>query len=268
MPLMTWDEYKDTEHDIPYVFILDMGFNSLYYFGERHSFDPEDVQWTLVKKVWNVFLQATDNKKRIVFIEGGKRPIEADETQSILKHGGMGLATYLAHQAGIETFSPEPDEAWERSQLEKEFSREQIQYYYFASIVHQWGCKLDPKPPFEKYASSFLKSDEKVSGWTNIDFSLDSMKKIHASIFNTTFDENNTDFFYNAVNPVELQTVINRISRASSAIRDAYIVSKIEEYSKNGYSIFAQYGCSHVVMQEPLLREVLSEPQHIQAISK
>jgi hypothetical protein len=45
----------------------------------------------------------------------------------------------LAAQENIKVFSPEPDEAYERSELEKEFPRDAIQYYYFARMVLQWG---------------------------------------------------------------------------------------------------------------------------------
>ena len=261
MPLMTYDEYQKNRHKTPYLLTIRAGSNFLYYFGERHSFNPEDTQWVEEKEFWNKFLSDTENQKRIVFVEGGKRPDEVDEKQSILKHGGMGLATYFAHQAGIETYSPEPNEKWERSELEKEFTREQIQCYYFSRVVHQWGRKQNPKPVFEEYITHFLEGDKKESGWSDFDFSLGSMKKIHVDIFHTAFNENDADFFYSVVNPVELKTIVNKVSRASSEIRDKYIVGKIEEYIKQGYSIFAQYGCSHVVMQEPLLKEIFSEPQ-------
>lgn len=259
MSLMTYEEYQKVEHKTPYLLTLKSGGNFLYYFGERHSFDPDDVQWIELEKFWNTFLADTSNQKRIVFVEGGRRPNEIDEKQSILAHGGMGLATFLAHQAGIETYSPEPNEKWQRTELEKEFTREQIQCYYFSRVVHQWGRTQNPKQPFEEYITPFLEADRKRSGWTDFDFSLEAMKKIHTNIFHTNFNENDTEFFYSAVNPVELRTIINRVARTSSELRDRHIVGKIQEYITNGYSIFAQYGCSHVVMQEPLLKATFSK---------
>lgn len=254
---MTYEEYEEVRHSVPYYLVLQAGPNCLYYFGEHHSFDPAHPQWEGEKKFWKDFLDKTKNTKRIVFIEGGTRPDEADEERSIIENGGMGLATYLAKQEGVETHSPEPSEAYERAELEKHFSREQIQYYYFARVVHQWGNKHDPKPDFEEYIKHYLEGDERNSGWSDFDFSLEAMKKIHDGIFQAGFDERDTKFFYDAINPVVIQTVLNRVSRMSSEIRDTYIVGEIKKYINDGYSIFAQFGCSHVVMQEPLLKEIL-----------
>ena len=256
MPILTYEQYSKIRHKIPYTLVLGTGSNLLYYFGERHSFNPADEQWVEEKEFWKDFLDKTKDTKRIVFIEGGIRPHEESEEQSIFKHGGMGLATYLAKQESIKTYSPEPNEKYERDELGKEFSKEEIQYYYFARVVHQWGRKQEPKPDFEKYINQYLQGDKKESGWIDFDFSLEAMKKIHTSLFKTAFDENDTDFFYNVVNPVVPKTIVNKVSAMSSSIRDKYIVGEIKKYISNGYSIFAQYGCSHLVMQEPALREL------------
>ena len=256
MPLMSYNEYQHKRHSIPYVFTLESAGKYIYYFGESHSFDPEHPQWPDEKIFWNDFLNHTEGKKRVVFIEGGYRDVSENENEGILKYGGMGLAIQLAYNAGIERFSPEPDEKYEQLELEKKFTREEIQYYYFARIVNQWHRKK-PRPDFEEYINSYLENDKKESGWTDFDFSLDAMKKIHRDIFNTEFDMDDVDFFSKAVNPVKGLSVINAVSRASSAIRDEYIVEKICEYVKEGYSIYLQFGATHAVIQEPLLRELL-----------
>lgn len=239
--------------------MLKSGLNFLYYFGERHLFKPVDPQWGELEVFWEDFIEKTKNQKRIVFTEGGIRPVEESKEQSIIKHSGMGLVTYLANKENIEVYSPEPDEKYERIELEKVFSRDTIQYYYFARMVLQWGKNNDPKPDFIKYINGYLDNAKKKSDWSDYDFSLDNMKRIHSELFAYSFDENDTDFFYNVSNPVVIRSEINKVSAASTVIRDEYIVGQIDRYINEGYSIFAEYGCSHVVMQEPLLRE-LFEP--------
>lgn len=135
-----------------------------------------------------------------------------------------------------------------------EFSPEEVEYYYFARIVYQWGNMEEPKPDFSTYVSNFLKGDKHISKWEDFDFSLENMKKIHHSLFGTDFNENDTDFFYSIVNPVELNTVVNKVARASSIYRDEHIIGEIKSYQEQGYSIFIQYGSSHAVMQEPALK--------------
>ncbi len=262
MPILTYEQYSKIKHSIPYVLKLQSGNNYLYYFGEKHVFDPKHPQWDNLKYFWNKFLDKTKNQKRIVFTEGGIRPVENTEEQAIIKHSGMGLVTFLAHQKKIDVHSPEPDEKYERSELEKSYPRDIIQYYYFARVVLQWGRKNDPKPDFVEYITRYLDGDKKESGWNDYDFSLDNMKKIHRDLFNQEFDEHDTQFFYDVSNPVVIASEVNKVSADSSVIRDQYIVSEIQKYITNGYSIFAEYGCSHVVMQEPALRE-LFEPNSL-----
>ena len=259
MSILTYKQYSTIKHKTPYTLLLNSGPNYLYYFGERHLFKPIDAQWDELKIFWNDFLEKTKGQKRIVFTEGGIRPVEETEEDAIVKHGGMGLVTYLANKENIERHSPEPDEKYERAELEKTFSRDMIQYYYFARLVLQWGKKNDPKPDFNEYMTVYLENDKKESGWDDYDFSLDNMKKIHSDLFSSNFDENDTNFFYDVSNPVVIKSEINKVSAASSVIRDEYIVGEIQKYINDGYSIFAEYGCSHVVMQEPALRE-LFEP--------
>jgi hypothetical protein len=85
------------------------------------------------------------------------------------------------------------------------------------------------------------------------------MKKIHKELFSTDFDEKDANFFYSIANPIELNSVVNEVSRISSQIRDQYIVQKIKDYIDDGFSVFAQYGYSHVVMQESALEKFLSD---------
>ncbi|MBI3572430.1 hypothetical protein HY091_02795 [Candidatus Kaiserbacteria bacterium] len=255
--LMTYAEYEKIHDEKPYLFQLESGGNRLFYFGENHSFDPDDQQWKAVKSFWQEFLKKTEGRNRIAFVEGGERPLSSSEKESIEKNGGMGLLTYLAHQEGIETYSPEPSERKERAELEKQFSREQIQYYYFAQMAYQWERKQDPKPDFDTYMRRALKSDERQSGWSDFDFSLERMRQVHIQLFGTPFDPGKKNFWNKIVNPAMRPTVLNGVARASSRYRDEHIVNEIVKYMKDGHSIFAEYGGTHVVMQEPLLRALL-----------
>ncbi len=256
---MTYDEYIKTKWEFPYVFSLSKNNELLYYFGETHSYDPNHAQWTKLKKLWDEFLVTTKDQKRIVFTEGGIRPVENTEEEAITKFGGMGLITFWAAQAGIEVFSPEPNEAYERSELEKEFSRDEIQYYYFARVVLQWNRYQVPKPEFTEYLGKYLARDKRESNWNDFDFSLEHMMIIHQDLFGTQFDQHDHMFFKKVSTPVHLHTVVNRVSRTSSEIRDEYIVSQIAKYMENGYSLFVQYGGSHAVVQHEYLKEILNK---------
>lgn len=268
---MTYDEYVKFDHETPYTYVIRAKADAssasaapvLYYFGEKHVYDPAHEQFAKVREFWNAFLVETASlggqaKKRIAFIEGGMGAEFSDETEAILKEGGMGFITYLARKEGIEVYSPEPSPAYERGELEKEFSREEIQYYYFARQVHQW-CRLkEPRPDFESYINQYVEMDRVRSGWADFDFSIDGMKKIHTNMFGTSFDENDFDFFTKTVNPIDEGSVINNVSKCSGMIRDEFIVKEIQRYMADGYSIYVQFGSSHAVMQEGVLREIFA----------
>lgn len=258
MSILTYEKYAETPHPIPYKLVLKKNGTSLHYFGEKHTYEPKHPQWDVLKNFWSRFLEETAGRKRVVLIEGGIRPVAGDEEQAIIEYGGMGLLTYLANKEGIEVFSPEPDEKYERAQAEKHFPRDVIQYYYFARVVLQWNRKSEPKPDFVGYITRYLESDREESGWDDYDFSLDHMKSIQMELFYRQFDEHDEKFFYDASNPVIIQSDVNKVSALSSIIRDQYIVDQIQKYMQDGYSIFAEYGCSHVVMQEPALREMFN----------
>jgi hypothetical protein len=59
------------------------------------------------------------------------------------------------------------------------------------------------------------------------------------------------------LDPVERDTFLNEISRASSDYRDGYVVSLLVQHVEEVQRVFAVMGGSHVVMQEPALRGLL-----------
>lgn len=255
MRIMSYEEYAKVEHGSPYILKLKRKNGSLYYFGEKHSFDPNFEQWKDAKGLWAEFL-ADPSLKKIALVEGGVRTARATEADSVIADGGMGLVAYLAAQAGIETASPEPEDRVERTGLEKEFSRDEIQYYYFARMVHQWLRKAEPRPDFDVYLTRSLEADRRTSGWADYDFSLSHMYAVHKRLFGAPFSLNDKGLFYETTNPVnEKRNRINDVSKRSGELRDEHVVNVIADYLEKGYSVYAQYGHSHVVMQEPWLRE-------------
>jgi hypothetical protein len=136
--------------------------------------------------------------------------------------------------------------------MEKVFSRDEIQYYYFARMVYQWAQKQEPKPDFDAYMQRSLDSDKRKSGWVDYDFSIAHMKSVHLALFKTEFSVADPEFFYEII-----RVVINDVSTKSSQVRDAFIADTIISYMKNSFSSFAQFGQAHAIIQEPYLREKL-----------
>jgi len=259
--LLTYDEYAKVRHDVPYTLTLKGMDSLLYFFGEEHSFDPRNPQWKTLKDYWATFLLRTTGTERIVFTEGGVRPVELSDDEAVLKHGGAGLVTKLAHDEQVLVQSPEPPYALEYEALEKKFSHAEIAYYFFARVVHQWLNHEEPRPPYEEYMQAYLDRDKRESGWTDITYTPKGLADVHRTLFKTEFDAFDSDFLYTQINPVDMTTIGGRVARESSVVRDTYIVERILDRLDHGISVFAEYGCSHVVIQEPYLRSVLNEVQ-------
>jgi pheromone shutdown protein TraB len=64
---------------------------------------------------------------------------------------------------------------------------------------------------------------------------------------------------YSSVDPTVTETILNEIARASSEYRDQFMVKKIARTVCEQKRVFAVVGGSHVVMQEPAIRKLLSE---------
>ncbi|MEK7063576.1 MAG: hypothetical protein AAB955_02725, partial [Patescibacteria group bacterium] len=193
-------------------------------------------------------------------IEGGvgHRQGATTERDSILQGGGMGLSEFNAEAAGIPVVTTEPPVTYERAELEKLFSREEIQYNYFVRQAYQWTQMLEPREPFDVYKRRFLHYEEERSGWADFDFSLEAMLKLHREMHGKELDLTDTDFLYDLNNPVDLKTKNSHVSRAESIIRDEYCADAIAGYIKKGTSVFVHFGGTHAVMQEPHLRELLA----------
>jgi len=253
---MSYDEYLSQKHQFPYFFSIKKPNQILYYFGEIHSVDPDDQQYVTMRKLFEEF-SANSNPKKIVMVEGGVPSFIKDINLAVSQHSAPGFMVVLAADKSIPVISPEPNRAYELKELQKEFPRQEIQYYYFIRSVLQWNRYSEPKPDFKTYVEERLKSSKNEGVWDVAETSLDYMKKVHETLFQEPFDEYNQQFFAKNASPVRLLGKINEVARRSSEIRDKYIADQIVKYFQEGYSVFVVYGGTHAVVQEPYLKELL-----------
>jgi hypothetical protein len=253
--LYSYEDWKTVYKKIPYCFKIEKNRQYTYYFGANHSHDPKNEQFPILKEFWGDFVEKINDRKSVVFIEGGLRKRIESEDTAIKEDSEAGLVTFLAHTAGIPAYCPEPDATKERESLLKKFSKEEIQYYYFARVAHAWH-RRNPKPDFEEYIGHYLKQDEADSKWEDFDFSMGNMKMIHKTLFGVDF-ENDEKFSFQNINPATENSVINKVARACSTYRNVHIVSEILKFWKEGKSVFVVFGGAHAILQEPALRELL-----------
>lgn len=241
------------------VIILSKAGQYLNVMGVEHINNPKHEQFNELRRYWKNFLKKTSGKDRLVCVEGRLRSVATDELSAIAHGGEADWIAFAAHQAEVKAVCPEPDGSKERQELLKLFAKEEIQYYYFARIVHQWHQIPEPKPDFKKYIHPFLKSDKKEARWNDFPFTLDAMKRIHDDLFKTDFNYNDAKFFAGIVNPYyPKRSAINRIAQRSGEIRDEQMLKNIKSYWNKGKSLFIVFGSWHVINLEPEIRKLIS----------
>lgn len=254
---MRYEEYDKISIEVPYSFkLVTPSRHKLYYFGCSHIFSPQDSQLLQLKDFWSEFVSLVESSNSIVFVEGGV-PKLFDSEESAIKNGGEGaLVRFLANMKGLEVRSPEPSRKEEITGFENQFTKEEVEYYYFARMVHQWG-RMDPRPNFENFMNFSLQQDKEQLNWENFDFSIENMKTIHRNLFKKDFDENETEFFNSIIDPTSELTSINRFSSFKGVTRDAAIVKHIFDTASEKKNVFVIYGFTHAVMQRPALAHLL-----------
>ncbi len=254
--LMPYDTYSSKEYPFPYAYHLSKDEQHLYFFGSRHTYNPEDEQISKLEDFWNDFLLTTTDTRRIVLVEGGARTILGSKIEAIETGSEIQYVAFLAAQDDVVVESPEPPASYWFQTLADRFSKDAVAYYDFARVCYQWN-QMDTRSEFETYISSFLEANTKNSGWDNYDFSIEHMKEIHQQIFGSTFKEDDENFFHDIINPTTSFSIINEVSRADDeGVRDIYILSEIEKHWKEGKSLFIIYGQQHAVILENALKKL------------
>lgn len=249
-------EFYKHQYRIPHKYIIKNGQQNLYYFGSKHSFNPEDPQFEDIRNFFNDFVGSTPKENSIVLVEGGERPVASNEKQAIIDGAEMSFVTFLADKANRLVSSPEIPATKRFEILSEHFPKEEIAYYCFIQVCWQWHT-IEEKNNFKDYIEVFLENNKNKSGWGDVDFSYENMLNIHRRLFGTEFDENDKNFLNSILDPRLETSMINRISAFDdSGLRDNYILDELDRYWKKGLSIFIIYGYSHAVMQEPVLRSL------------
>ncbi len=263
--IMTAEEYSKIEHATPYVFELKAGGKELYYFGSPHTSDPNNPLFAEIEAAFN---KANPD---IVFVEGmnvrgdktefNKRIKSATREEAIESMGESGLTLKLAVEKGIEWESPEPsDEDLHNNLLGKGFSKDQIFAQDVFLMLPQYNRQMK-REGFEKYVSRYIERFKRTTNWEGFDYSYERAIKLGEQICGESIDVENDDSAPDRVDPIPWeemkgkQTILNRVSEASSLFRDKKIVSDILEALKTHNRVFVVYGASHASMQEPAFKK-------------
>jgi len=249
--LLSWDEYNERRYDIPYIFELEKDSQKLVSLGVKHAFDATNKQFNVIREKFSDFSALPGPK--IVMIEGGAgwEPLES-EIKTIEKLGEMAFVVSLAKKEGLEYMSPEPEYAEILDYLRTLFTEDDIVYQQFAIYALHY-MNFTKKPDPDEFIERRLVKLRKISDKHK---TVSDIKKLHRKLFHNDLDLNDSQFFYDLINPADDKGIYNEITRQESLVRDVAIIRQIVGLWNKGFSIFAVYGFSHVVNQERALREL------------
>ncbi|CAN5660388.1 hypothetical protein BH23PAT1_BH23PAT1_5540 [soil metagenome] len=262
MRLRTYDEmdmiyqerHKQGLSGASYVLRYESNGQKLFFFGSRHSADPDDNEWKILEKEWQEFISAS-NKYKHVFCEGHLRPVNAlSKQQSIIKHAETGLICWLADKYNIPISSPEPDRAEEIDYLtEQGFTFEQIITFYFARQMLQWlSYDHSANPDWQAYAANTLQRYQTAHSWGGLRLELDKVLAMYKNQTGKEFSDQDKKQLYALSHPAQ-----NPVTSASGQLRDIRLFNAIKENWMKGYDVFIVYGSGHAIVLEPALEELV-----------
>ncbi len=217
---------------------------SLEYFGAQHVFTPNHPQFSNIGNAFESFTEGKEPSKVVVFVEGSIPATTSNIEEDIYSAGERGYITHLAKIKNIEVRCIEPDRIEEVKYLLKHFPPDQIEYYYYLRAVRNYdrSKRIKENTTFELYSEQILNHHKKIYGnleaFGKYDFSMRSIKNTHRNITGEDFGQNKRL----DINPRKPTTIINTISKLSSAFRDFYHVRTIEQALNEGKSVFIVNG--------------------------
>ena len=247
--VMSWDEYRRTEHLTPYVLDLSIGHGRLVYVGARHTNDPTSSEVSLIEWLW------TQLEPELAFNEGGDPPTEKTKVAAVRRFGEAGLVRYLAMRDGVSVASLDPSRAQQADAAMLHFSAEQVKTFF--ALLQVYHHRENPIEPFDERMTRVFRNLEAVPTLTGRPRSLGELDTIYKEQFPGQGDYRDvpTSWF----NPTKSETSLNDIARRLSEYRDGYIVQLLTSEVLDGKRVFAVVGASHVVMQEKAIRSRLKK---------
>lgn len=254
---ISYSEYAESDHAIPYVLLYETRAGALLFFGSDHVNDPDHEQTEQITNHWSHF------GPTLALNEGGHPPTERTAEEAVSRHGESGLVRFLAARDEVAVDTLEPSYARQVQVLISEgFTPTQIKVFYILRQVPQMRGMDSGSVP-EGRAEEIITYFSTIEGLEGRPATLRELEEAcrrmlpefpsWAEVPQAWFD------------PVYERppTILNRVSRATSEYRDERVVDLLVASTQRGERVFAVMGASHVVIQEPVLATRLGLPRRL-----
>lgn len=254
---MSYSEYSESEHSIPYVLLYVASRGALLYFGSGHFSDPQHEQAEQIISHWARF------GPTLALNEGGSPPTEQTIDEAVSRHGESGLVRFLAARDNVFVDTLEPPYVNQVDDLKAQgFSAEQLKVFFVLRQIPQLRHR-DPKPMSSIRVRSLLDYFSRIDGLqegpkTLEEFESSCRRLLPPMPYWPLVPEAWFDPIYD-----KPTTFLNRASRATSIYRDQWVVDLLVGRVRAGERVFAVMGASHVAIQENALTTRVGRPCHL-----
>ncbi|MCL2591937.1 MAG: hypothetical protein FWD82_01105 [Defluviitaleaceae bacterium] len=259
-----YKRYANVRHKVPYIYEINNGEYSLYYYGTNHTNNAEDSVFNDIPNI------LTEFKPRAVIVEGVPQLNVTNENKflqtladvdikNIHLFGENLYAAYMGYKKEIEVFCPEPPLADEvKIILTNGFSLDEIFVYYMCRFIYQWKTRGQrDESLFNDYLENginYFNSNTEMNGilYSNSIF-FDLFYKIFGMI---NFEKLDESFYCKLLDPVPRKNNknykkygFNKISRIQNDFRDQCIISETKKILEKYKKVLIVFGATHAYMQ-------------------
>lgn len=250
--IMSFDEYAEVIHGVPYVLECSGGGGRLLLYGSAHLYDPLAPQLADIEQHWMRM------RPTLALNEGGNPPVALTREDAIRRAGEAGLLRWLGQRDGVpvRTFEPPPEQ--EAAALLTEFSAEQVKSFYVLRTLAQENVRPQgsPRRSADAIVSGMLAWSEQAHGLTAAPRTVEEFVAGCGRLAPELADWRSPplSWFDPAPRPGGVARWTNLVSRRASELRDRFILDNVCGTLTPDTRVLAVIGASHVVMLEPALR--------------
>ncbi len=225
----------------------------LYFFGARHTNNPDDIQFVQLKNFWDEFLNIS-SKNNAVFVEGVIHEVSKNYIDAIKLYGETGAIQWLAKESNIQVLRPEPNDVEQRKYLCSLFDPKVVAYSLIIQNLGAWfrhSRNNGFKNAIENSVDREVKYKDIYEFIPNNAWFFNQHKEI--------FGEQNLEdknFLDSVSDPRKGISIVNRVISSRTKMRNEYILVAISEALKLKKNIFIVYGSGHIPVLENSLREL------------
>lgn len=228
---------------------------ALFFFGARHSNNPNDAQFSELKEFFEEFIKTSPGEK-VVFTEGVMTKGFGSWEESINQRGEIGATQWLAHQEDISVVFPEPDLLIQHKILCESFDFADVAYALVAQNLAAWFKQTTRSRSFNEALINTLKRESSFASVYGFAPDEEWFLSYHGKLFpGQKLDD--SQFLDGITDPRTSNTVVNEIIAKKSQIRNEAILKNIESEWLSGKSIFIAYGRGHLSVLKPKIEEII-----------